>query len=105
MGQEEIDNCYAVENDKKALDCLKDIVRAAEGECRPRLVLFTQGNCTPCAEEKARHKAALAEGVIQELSIDTKEGLAIAVKNEIDFFPSLVLMDCEDKIIYPSESV
>lgn len=105
MAQQEIDQCYAIEDDSKALECLKDIVRAAAGDCRPQLVLLTQEDCTPCQEERAKHNEALKEGIIQELSVNSEKGMAIAVKNEIDFFPALVLLDCEGNIIYPSDIV
>lgn len=101
--QKRIDACYAIENDLEALECMKELVRNATGSCRPKLVLFTQPNCIPCKEEKATHKAAIAEGIIQEVSITSPEGLAIAAKNEIDFVPALVLLDCQDNLIYPSD--
>lgn len=105
MDQKKIDACYAIENDTEALECLKGIIRTAEGECRPKLVLLTQEYCIPCKEEKARHKEALEEGVIQELSVHTEKGKDVASKNEIELIPALILLDCKDKIIYPSESV
>ncbi len=100
--QEKVDACYAAVEDSVALECMKDIVREAEGECKPKLVLLTQELCTPCEEEEAVHEAALKEGVIKKLSVDTEEGMAIAVKNDIDVFPMLVLMDCNDKVIFPT---
>jgi len=103
MDQKQIDVCYGIKDDAKALECLKNIVRADEGKCHPRLVLLTQEDCTPCETEKENHKEALKEGVIQELSIETEEGLAVAIKNEIDYFPALVLLDCDGNVIYPSE--
>lgn len=104
MSQEKIDSCYAVEDNDKALECLKNIVRAGEGACKPKLVLFTQKDCTPCQEQKAKHAQAIKEGVIQELSVNTDRGMAVAIKNELEYFPALVLLDCQDKIIYPTES-
>ena len=50
-----------------------------------------------------RRRKAIDEGLIQVIDIDSPEGLAIAAKNEIDAVPSLVLLDCKDKIIYPSD--
>ena len=102
MTQEKVDKCYAIVEDSLALECMKDVVRQAEGECRPKLVLLTQDNCAPCEEEEALHEAAIKEGVIEKLSVDTEEGMAIAIKNDIDIFPMLVLMDCNDKMIYPT---
>lgn len=105
MSQEHIDDCFAIKNNSEALDCLKDLVRTAQGECRPKLVLFTQENCLPCNDEKVLHQEAIREGIIQEVSINSQEGRAIAAKNEIDFVPSLVLLDCKDNLIYPAEGV
>lgn len=103
MDQQKIDACYAIEQDKEALECLKDIIRAAEGECKPKLVLFTQEACPPCVEEEARHEEAIKEGVIQKLSVDTEQGMTFAIKNEIEYFPSLVLTDCNYNVIYPTK--
>lgn len=100
--QKAIDNCYAIEDNKKALGCLKKVVSKAQGTCRPKLVLLTQEGCLPCKQEKARHKKAIASGSIQELSIDTPEGIKVALDNEIKHFPSLVLLDCRNKLIFPS---
>ncbi len=101
--QREIDACFAIEEDKAALACLKEIVGKAEGACRPKLVLLTQESCTPCQEERALHKEDIAKGIVEELSVDTQEGFEVAVKNEIEFFPALVLLDCENKLIFPSD--
>lgn len=100
--QQKIDDCYAIENDKDALACLKELVSSAEGNCRPKLVLLTQEGCLPCSEEKAFRQKDIDKGIIQELSIDTQEGFDVAAKNEIEDFPALVLLDCDGKLIYPS---
>jgi len=100
--QKKIDGCYAIEKDEDALACLKKLVAAAEGKCCPKLVLLTQESCTPCKEERELHKEDIAKGIIQELSIDTEEGFEVAAKNEIEHFPALVLLDCDNKLIYPS---
>ena len=96
-------DCYNIADNKKALDCLRELVRTSNISCRPRLVLFTQGNCVPCSQEKALRQPDIDEGIIQEISISSPEGLAIAAKNEIDFVPALVLLDCHDNIILPPD--
>ena len=101
--QENIDGCFAIEDNKDALACLKEVVSKAKGDCPPKLVLLTQESCTPCEEERELHKEDIAKGVIQELSVDTEEGFEVAAKNEIDFFPALVLLDCDNKLIHPSD--
>ena len=101
--QQKIDSCYAIEDNKNALSCLKEVVRTAEGTCRPKLVLFTQENCVPCKKERARHQEDIAKGIIQELSIESPEGLEIAHRNKIEYFPALVLLDCNNNLISPSD--
>lgn len=101
--QKKIDGCFAIEDDKKALACLKELVSNAEGACRPQLVLLTQESCTPCEEERALHQKDIDKGIVKELSVDTEEGFKVAAKNEIEVFPALVLLDCEDKLIFPSD--
>lgn len=100
--QQKIDDCFAIENNKRALACLKELVKTAEGTCHPKLVLFTQENCTPCKRERTRHREDIANGIIQEISIETPEGLEIAHRNKIEFFPTLVLLDCKNNLIYPN---
>lgn len=101
MTQSKIDGCYALEDNKAALDCLKRVVQEPS-PCQARLVLFTQTNCPGCKSELKRHQQDVTEGVIQEINIDSPEGLAIAKKNNIDFVPALVVLDCHDNIIEPS---
>lgn len=101
--QKKIDGCFAIEDNQEALACLKKVVGKAEGTCRPKLVLLTQESCTPCEEERARHKEDIDKGIVKEVSVDTPEGFEIATKNEIEVFPALVLLDCEDKLIFPSD--
>ncbi len=100
--QKKIDGCFSIENNKNALACLKELVSTAKGDCRPKLVLLTQERCIPCAEERELHKEDIARGIVQELSVNTPEGLEVAVKNEIQSIPALVLLDCKDKLILPS---
>ena len=106
MDQKRVDECYATPNDKEALECVKDFVRKAQywvPSCRPKLILLTQERCVPCNEEKATHKKAIDEGLIQVLDIDTPEGRVIATKNEVELLPALLLLDCQDMVIYPSD--
>lgn len=100
--QEQFDECYAIENDQKALDCLKDMVKTATGNCRPKLVLLTQENCIPCRQEKARHAVDIKSGVIQEVDFNSAEGITIAEKNELRSIPALLFLDCRNNLIYPS---
>ena len=100
---DKVQECYAIEDNSEALNCLKKVVKEATGECKPRLVLFTQDGCPHCEDEKKLRKNDIAQGVIQVMNLDSLEGLAIARKNDIDFVPALVLLDCQDNIIEPSD--
>ena len=100
MSQSKIHDCYAIEDNSKALACLRKVVQE-KTECRLRLVLFTETKCLPCKEERTRHAEDIGQGIIEEISIDSPIGAAIAQKNGIDFIPSLVVLDCHDNIIDP----
>lgn len=101
--EEDTQNCLAIEDNREALDCLKRVVTEYSGSdvCRPKLVLLVKKGCVPCAEETALRQADIDKGIVQKISIDTPEGLAIAAKNDITLIPSLVLLDCNDNIIEP----
>ncbi len=96
--------CLAVEEDKAALECLKKVVAQYSGSdiCRPKLVLLVQDGCVPCKEETALHADDIARGVVQKISVNSPEGLAIAKKNDIELIPSLILLDCQDNLILPA---
>lgn len=105
MHQHEKDtqNCLSIEDNKAALDCLKEVVAqyANSDICRPKLVLLVQDRCIPCKEEAALHADDIARGIIQTVNINSPEGLAIAKKNNLDSVPSLLLLDCNDNLIEP----
>jgi len=105
MKQHEKDtqDCLAIEEDKSALACLKRVVAQYSDSdvCRPKLVLLVQHGCIPCKEEMARHAEDIARGIVQKIFSDSPEGLVIAKKNDITVIPSLVLLDCHDRLIYP----
>ena len=101
--EQDTQDCLAIEENKSALDCLKRVVAQYSGSdiCRPKLVLLAQDNCIPCREETTLHAEDIAKGIIQKISYDSPEGLAIAKKNDISLIPSLVLLDCHDNLIMP----
>jgi len=105
MAQHEKDtqDCLAIENDNTALACLKKVVAeyADKPGCRPKLVLLVKDGCVPCREEAALHADDIAKGVIQKIDFHSPEGMAIAKKNDINFIPSLILLDCNDNLIMP----
>ena len=96
-------DCLAIESDKAALDCLKSVVAQYSGSdvCRPKLVLLVQDNCIPCKEETALHADDIANGIVQKVLFTSPEGMAIAKKNNIQAVPSLILLDCQDNLIFP----
>jgi len=100
--QKQFDECYAIDEDDQALACLKNLVRTATGDCRPRLVLLTQDNCIPCRDERAFRRTDIDSGIIQEINIKSTEGLAITKKNDIVQIPALLFLDCKNNLIYPS---
>lgn len=101
--EKDTQNCLAIEENKAALDCLKRVVAQYSGSdvCRPKLVLLVEDNCVPCEGEVALHKEDIAMGIIQKIPFDSPEGMAIAKKNDITLFPSLLLLDCNNNLIYP----
>lgn len=102
--EKDTQDCLAIEKDGTALDCLKKVVAQYAGSdiCRPKLVLLVQEGCIPCKEEQALHADDIAKGIIQKIDFDSPEGLAIAQKNDIEFIPSLILLDCHNNLINPA---
>lgn len=103
---EALRSCYSVEQNDEAFSCLKDAVRSFAGRedvCRPRLVLFTHPRCSSCQEEKAAHQKEIQEGIIEEIDLSTEEGRAIARQNDIGFVPALVVLDCNNRLVSPSD--
>jgi len=101
--EKDTQDCLAIEEDKTALNCLKKVVAQYSGSdvCRPKLVLLVQDGCIPCKEETALHADDIARGIVQTINISSPEGIAIAKKNDINFIPSLILLDCQDNLIMP----
>lgn len=96
-------DCLAMENNQQALNCLKRVVDEYKGsnECAPRLVLLVQDGCVPCKEETALHQESIDQGTVEKIKIDSPRGIAIAQRNDISLIPSLVLLDCNDNLIFP----
>jgi len=96
-------DCLAMEENKAALNCLKKVVAQYSGSdvCRPKLVLLVQKGCVPCKEETDLHADDIAKGIIQRIQVDSPEGMAIVNKNDIEYIPSLILLDCHDNLILP----
>lgn len=101
--EQDTQDCLAIKDNKSALSCLKKLVKEYSDSdvCRPKLVLLVQKGCGPCKEEMALHADDIAAGIIEKISSDSERGLKIVERNQIEFIPSLLLLDCKDNIIEP----
>ncbi len=101
--EKDTQDCLGIENDSTALDCLKKVVAQYSNSdvCRPKLVLLVQDNCVPCEEETALHADDIAKGIVKKVLFTSPEGMAIAKRNNIQGVPSLLLLDCQDNLIFP----
>ena len=85
-----------------ALNCAIETIEMIPADleaCKPRLVLFTQDDCVSCEEDRQKYAALLKTGQVIEIDANTPEGKAIMDHNNLDATPSLVLLDCENKLI------
>ena len=101
--EKDIQECLAIENGKAALSCLKKVVKEypETAVCRPKLVLLVQDGCTYCKDEAKIHEDDIAGGIVKRINIKSSEGSAIVKQNNIEYVPSLLLLDCHGKIIDP----
>ncbi len=101
--EKDTQDCLAIEEDTTALACLKKVVAQYSDSdiCRPKLVLLTSKGCLPCKGEATLHADDIANGIVQQIDFTSPEGMAIAKKNDIEFIPALVLLDCHDNLIMP----
>lgn len=101
--EKDTQDCLAIEDNKTALACLKKVVAQYSDSniCRPKLVLLTSKGCLPCKGEAALHADDIAKGIVQQIDFTSPEGMEIAKKNDIEFIPALVLLDCRDNLIMP----
>ena len=103
--QEKINNCFGKEDHDKSIACISEVVRSSsQDKCPLSLVLLTQKSCEVCDDAKATYKKGINDGTIQVLDIGADaRALKIAAKNEISAMPSLLLLDCNDMVILPSD--
>ena len=99
----DIQGCLSIDDFSGAFNCIRKMVAQSLGKpgCQPKLVLLTQADCEVCKEGIDKHQADIDKGIIEEISIDTPEGMGIASKNDVTTVPSLLLLDCEDNMILP----
>lgn len=98
--EKETQDCYTSED---VFDCIKKVVaryRDSDG-CKPKFVLLTQKNCEPCERAKEEFADDIASGIIEKVPFDSTEGMEIIKNNGIEDVPSLLLLDCKNKIIMP----
>ena len=98
--EESVKLCYAHEDDDKAFECIKGVVKNPDpGSCAPRLVLLVREGCDGCRQEKEHYKDEIASGLVTTVDIFSEKGKEIARRNEIDAVPALLVLDCQDKAI------
>lgn len=102
--QSQAQRCYGIADDTAALDCLKELVRESRrhGEtCQPKLVILTQKGCPSCTQAEEKHRADIESGVVEVVDVHSPEGARIAKTNAIEFTPSILLLDCQNRLIEP----
>ena len=101
-----IRRCYDIEDSQAAFDCVKQVTGNAKQEaCPPRILLFTKPGCEPCEEERATRAADIAAGLIEEVSLATEEGRALADRLGIEDTPAILPVDCNGDAIELAGSV
>ena len=95
----DLKTCMGMESTKEALACAKDVVMNSKEECRPKLVLLVSEGCDYCREQEEIHKADISAGIIQRLDIASREGITVVEKNNLEFVPSLIVLDCHDNLL------
>lgn len=96
---DKIHECLAIKDDKEAFNCAREVVKTSTEPCKPKIVLLTMEDCSGCEEELALHKADIESGLIKHVKFNSPEGQAIAKINEIEWLPSVLLLDCNNKMI------
>ena len=87
-------------DDPDAIGCAIEMIRAIPDDiCKPEMLFFTKEQCTPCVEDREKYADELAEGTIREVSAVSKEGKDIMDRNNLQFTPSLALIDCKGNLI------
>lgn len=99
MDHEGIRQCYIIENDDEALDCIKKEIAVSKDACKAKMVLLVQDGCMSCKEQVKRYQEDIAAGRISVIDAKTKEGLEIAKKNELNATPYLLILDCNNMMI------
>lgn len=95
-----IDKCYEIEDPDQGFQCVKQEIQKNNDSCKPRLVMLVQPGCGGCDEQKARYKNDIDNGIITLVDVATTEGAAIAKKNDISAVPALIVLDCQDNMVY-----
>lgn len=96
---EEIKECYKVDDDNQAMTCIKKVVQNTNDNCKPRIVLLYQDHCEGCKESKDQYKNEIAAGVITPIDFFSSEGKEIAKRNDIAAVPALLILDCQNNAI------
>ena len=102
--QAKANRCFSLEDDGKALDCLKGIVRDMRQDgavCQPKLVILSQKGCPYCVKEQTRHQEDIAAGVMEIMDVHSPEGVKVVGQNGIESVPAILLLDCQNNLIEP----
>jgi hypothetical protein len=99
MSTEKIRDCYKIDDDGQAMECIKTVIRQSQDTCKPRLVLLVREGCEGCQEEKVHYKGDIESGLVSSIDILSPEGKQIALRNKIDAVPALLILDCQGNAI------
>ena len=89
------DKCRAAAD---ALACSIGTISAwPASTCKPRIVLLTDPACRYCGDAKQKYSADLAKGTVTEVA--GADAGAIMDKNNLEYFPTLAVLDCNDRLL------
>ncbi len=91
-------------SDEDTLSCAIETIAAFPEEleiCKPEILLITQDGCDHCEGHRDMLKTQIESGQIRELNIDhSNEAVNIMVRNGLMMTPSLLIVNCEGKLIH-----
>ena len=97
----EVKECLRLEDGDESYSCLlKAVKEAGGGPCPPRLVLLLEDEeCEPCTQALAAYAGDIKKNLLEVVSTNSKDGKDIIEQNDIEYSPSILLLDCHNKII------
>jgi len=85
--------------EEESLACVKEAIKTEKGVCPSRLVLLLEGDCEPCIQARREYEQDIKQETIQVVSTASKEGKDIIKRNNIEYAPALLLLDCNNQLI------